>query len=156
MESSFFICWTSVISAPLVLQKIPAWRAAPNRWRKRCRSKKREERIMTKSRPTVMNLSSTVPTCYLSAKDPIAPKSPEKLIASGKKSESRMRRNSKSDAASSSQVKIHVYDSLTYHREDIVGRRLSADGSFSASLSSDNTFFVDQKVRVWLHDCYSS
>ena len=64
-----------------------------------------EERIVTKSRPTDIKLSSTVPASSSSSKDPIASKSPEKLVASGKR-ESRMRRNSKSDAASSSQVKL--------------------------------------------------
>ena len=52
-----------------------------------------------------MNLSSQVPTSSSSAKSPIASKSPGILIATGKP-ESRMRRNSKSDAASSSQVRL--------------------------------------------------
>ena len=64
-----------------------------------------QERIVTKSRPTGMNLSSTVSASSSSAKDPIASKSPEKLLASGKPA-SRMRRNSKPAAASSSQVKL--------------------------------------------------
>ena len=52
-----------------------------------------------------MNLSSHVPTSSFSAKSPIASKSPGILLATGKP-ESRMRRNSKSDAASSSQVRL--------------------------------------------------
>ena len=60
---------------------------------------------MAKSKPAAMHLSSHVPTSSSSAKDPIASKSPEKIIASGKL-ESRMRRNSKSDAASSSQARL--------------------------------------------------
>ena len=52
-----------------------------------------------------MNLSSTVPASSSSAKDPIASKSLGKLRASGK-NESRVRRTSKPDAASSSQVKL--------------------------------------------------
>ena len=52
-----------------------------------------------------MNLSSQVPTSSSSAKSPIASKSPGILIATGKP-ESRMRRNSKSDAAWSSQVRL--------------------------------------------------
>ena len=52
-----------------------------------------------------MNLSSTVPASSSSAKNSIASESPEILIATGNP-ESRMRRNSKSDAASSSQARL--------------------------------------------------
>ena len=52
-----------------------------------------------------MNLSSRVPASFSTAKIPIASKSPVIFTATGKP-ESRMRRNSKSDAASSSQVKL--------------------------------------------------
>ena len=55
---------------------------------------------MAKSKSTAMNLSS-----HVSANHPIASKSPGILIASGKP-ESRMRRNSKSDATSSSQERL--------------------------------------------------
>ena len=51
-----------------------------------------------------MNLSSHVPTSSSSAKSPVPSKGPGILIATGKPG-SRMRRNSKSDAASSSQVR---------------------------------------------------
>ena len=60
---------------------------------------------MAKSKSTAINLSSHVPTSSSSAKSPIASKSPGILIASGKL-ESRMRRNLKSDAASSSQARL--------------------------------------------------
>ena len=63
------------------------------------------ERSVTKSKSTAMNVSSHVPTSSSSAKSPIASKGPGKLTATGKP-ESRMRRNSKSDAASSSQVRL--------------------------------------------------
>ena len=52
-----------------------------------------------------MNLSSFVPTSSSSAESPIASKGLGILIAAGKP-ESRMRKNSKSDAASSSQVRL--------------------------------------------------
>ena len=52
-----------------------------------------------------MNLSSHVPTSSSTAKSPIASKSPGILTAAGKP-ENRTRRNSKSDAASSSQVRL--------------------------------------------------
>ena len=67
----------------------------------------KEEIIVAKSKYTAMNLSSHVPTSSSSAKSPIASKSPGILIASGKL-ESLMRRNSKSVAASSSQVRLWV------------------------------------------------
>ena len=63
---------------------------------KRMQEQKGEEITVAKSR--LMASSS-------SSKDPIASKSPVKLMASGKP-ESRVRRNSKPDAASSSQVKL--------------------------------------------------
>ena len=52
-----------------------------------------------------MNLSSHVAASSSSAKDPIASRTPGELIASGKP-ESKVRRNSKPDAASRSQVKL--------------------------------------------------
>ena len=52
-----------------------------------------------------MNLSSHVPTSSSSAKSPIAPKSPG-ILTAPVEHESRMRRNSKSDAASSSEVRL--------------------------------------------------
>ena len=60
---------------------------------------------MAKSKSTATNLSSHVPTSSSSAMSPIASKSPGILTATGKP-ESRMRRNSKSDAVSSSQARL--------------------------------------------------
>ena len=60
---------------------------------------------MAKSKPTVMNLSSTVSASSSSAKDPIASKSLGILRVSGKP-DARERRNSKPDAASSSQGRL--------------------------------------------------
>ena len=67
----------------------------------------KEERSVAKSKSTATNLSSHVPTSSLSAKSPIASKSSGILIATGKL-ESRMRRSSKSDAASSSQARLQA------------------------------------------------
>ena len=64
-----------------------------------------KKRIVAKSKSTAMNLSSHVPTSSSSAKIPIASQSPGILKATGKP-ESRMRRSSKSDAASSSQARL--------------------------------------------------
>ena len=72
-------------------------------------AKKGEERSVAKSKSTAMNLSSHVPTSSSSAKSQIASKCPVIVIATWKP-ESRMRRNSKSDAASSSQARLkHAY-----------------------------------------------
>ena len=60
---------------------------------------------MAKSKSTATNLSSHVPTSSSSANSPIASESLGILMATGKP-ESRMRRNSRSDAASSSQVRL--------------------------------------------------
>ena len=65
----------------------------------------KEERIVAKSKSTAMNLSSHGPASSSSAKSLIASKSPGILTATGKP-ESRMRRNAKSDAASSSQARL--------------------------------------------------
>ena len=72
---------------------------------KRMQEQKGQERSVAKSKSTAMNLSSHVPTGSSSAKSLIASKSPGKLTAT-RKPESRMRRNSKSDAASSSQARL--------------------------------------------------
>ena len=60
---------------------------------------------MAKSKSTATILSSHVPTSSSSASSPIASESPGILVATGKL-ESRMRRNSKSNAASSSKVRL--------------------------------------------------
>ena len=72
---------------------------------KRMQEQKGEERSVAKSKSTAMNLSSHVPTSSTSAISPIASKGPGILKATGKP-ESMMRRNSKSDAALSSQVRL--------------------------------------------------
>ena len=64
-----------------------------------------EEGIVAKSTSTAMNLSSHVPTSSSCANSPIASQSPGILTATGKP-ERKMRRNSKSDAASSSQARL--------------------------------------------------
>ena len=76
-----------------------------NTMAKRMQERKEEERSVAKSKSTAMNLSSHVPTSSSSAKSLIASKSLGTLIPTGKP-ESRMKRNSKSDAASSSQAKL--------------------------------------------------
>ena len=72
---------------------------------KRVQEQKEEERIVTKSGPTAMNLSSTVSASSSSAKNLITSSDPVKLMAAGKLA-SRTRRNSRPDDAPSSQVKL--------------------------------------------------
>ena len=72
---------------------------------KRMQEQMGEQRIVATSKSTAMNLSLHVPTSSSSAMSPIASKSPGIIISTGRH-ESRMRRNSKSDAASSSQVRL--------------------------------------------------
>ena len=74
----------------------------PNTMAKRMQEQKGEERSVTKSKSTA---TTHVLTSSSSAKSPIASQNPGTLVASGKP-ESRMRRNSKSAAASSSQVRL--------------------------------------------------
>ena len=79
--------------------------SCPKKKARRMQERKGEERSVAKSKSTAMNLSSHVPTSSSSAKKPIASKGPRILIATVKPA-SKMRRNSKSDAASNSQVRL--------------------------------------------------
>ena len=79
--------------------------SCPNTMAKRMQEQKGDERSVAISKSTAMDLSSHVPTSFSSAKSPIASESSGILIATGKP-ESRMRRNSKPDAASSSQARL--------------------------------------------------
>ena len=72
---------------------------------KRMQEQKGEDIIVAKSKSTATNWSSHVPTSSSSATRRIGSKSPGILKARGKP-ESSMRRNSTSDAASSSQVRL--------------------------------------------------
>ena len=72
---------------------------------KRVQEQKEEEKIVAKSRPTAMNLSSSVPASSSSTKNMI-PSSDLETIVAAVKLAIRTRRNSKPDAASSSQVKL--------------------------------------------------
>ena len=67
---------------------------------------KEGDRIVAKSKPTAMNLTSIVSTSSSSVNHPIASKSLGILKASTGKPDARARRNSKPDAASSSQGRL--------------------------------------------------
>ena len=73
---------------------------------KRMQEQKEEDRIAEKSNPMAMNLTSTVSTSSSSVNRPIASKSPGILKLSTGKAGARARRNSKPDAASSSQGRL--------------------------------------------------
>ena len=79
--------------------------SCPETIARRMQEQKGEERIVAQSKSTAMNLSSHVLASSSSAKSPIASKSLVILIDTVKP-ESRMRRNSKSDAASCSQARL--------------------------------------------------
>ena len=78
---------------------------------KRMQEQKEEDRIVAKSKPTAMKLTSTVSTRSSSVNHPIASKSPGILKASTGKPDAMARRNSKPDAASSSQL-VEVAEKL--------------------------------------------
>ena len=100
---------------------------------KRMQEQKGEERIVAKSKSTAMNLSSHVPASSSSAKSLIASNCPGILIAAVKL-ESRMRRNSKSEAASSSQARLQdaylggLMDTAT--GKPVATKQESRNGSF--------------------------
>ena len=92
---------------------------------KRVQEQKEEERTVAKSRPTVMNLSSTIQASSSSAKNLIKSSDPEKLIAAVKPA-SRTRRNSRPYEAPSSQVKLKdVY--LGGLMDDSAGKFVAAE-----------------------------
>ena len=73
---------------------------------KRMQEQKEVDRIVAKSKPTAMNLTSIVSTSSSSVNHPIASKSPGILKASTGFPDARARRNSKRHAASSSQGRL--------------------------------------------------
>ena len=99
----FFIRAISAISAPLAALRISAYLPAP-KWRRGYKNKK-EERVVSKSRPAAMNLSSPIATSSSSASSSIACESLEMPIASGKP-DSRMGNSNAFDAVSTSQVRL--------------------------------------------------
>ena len=100
----FFVCSTTAISALFAAPRISELHHRKDG--EKDAGAKGEERSVGKSKSTAMNLSSHVPTSSSSAKKVrLRPKVPGILTAQGKP-ESRMRGNSESDAASSSQAPL--------------------------------------------------
>ena len=105
---------------------------------KRMQEQKEEEIIVAKTKPTAMNLSSTVLASSSSAKDPIASKGPGKLRASGKP-DARERRNSKPDAAESSQGRLKDAH-LGGLMDRVAGKPASTDKSQALWEFSESSF----------------
>ena len=134
-----------------------------NTMAKRMQEQKEEERIVAKSTSTAMNLSSTVPASSSSAQDPIASKSPGVLIATGNP-ESRLRRNSKSDGASSSQARLQdaylgeLMDAAT--EKPVATKEDSGDVDLfeSETWSLDEEELTEKPVaeKEWSHNLHGS
>ena len=77
-----------------------------NKLAKRHIEQQEENRIVAKSKPVAMNLTSNVSTSFPSVNHPIASKSRGILKASTGKSDAKARRNSKPDAASGSRGRL--------------------------------------------------
>ena len=100
--TTFFICSTSAISALSAALRNSAWLAAPKRWRRGCKNKKKKTGLWQNPSLWAMNLTSTVPASSSCAKNLVTSSDPGILKASTGKPDARARRNSKSVAASSS------------------------------------------------------
>ena len=72
----FFFCSTSAISAPFIALRISTGLAAPKKMAKRMQEQEEEDRIVAKSKPMAMNLTSTDSTSSSFVNHPIASKSP--------------------------------------------------------------------------------
>ena len=146
---------------------------------KRMQEQKGEERSVPKSKSTAMNLSSHVPASSSSAKIPIASKSLGILTAT-RKPESRMRRNSKSDAASSAHlgglkdegagkplatkeesgdVDLSESETWSFHEEEVTGRPVAyktATGKPGASSRSEILENPAAESKEWPCNLYMS
>ena len=78
----FFICFLSAISAPLAAPRIFSL-ATCSTMAKRIQDQKEEERVVSKSRPAVVNLSSFIAATSSAASSPIASESLGMPTASG-------------------------------------------------------------------------
>ena len=77
------ICSIAAFSAPLAAPRISALISCCT-MAKRIQERTEEERVVSKSRPAAMNLSSSIATSSTTASSPFASKSPGMPIASGK------------------------------------------------------------------------
>ena len=127
--------------------------SCPNTMAKRMQEQKGERRIVAKSNSTAMNLSSHVPASSSTAESPIASQSQGMLIATGN-AESRMRRNSKSDAASSSQVRLQ--DAYLGWLMDTATEKLVATKAESGDvdLSESETLEFSRRHSDWETHCF--
>ena len=101
--------WSIFLNATLIFfisALFAALRISAKTMAKRIQEQKEEDRIVAKSNLLAMNLTSNVSTSSSSVNHPIALKSPGILKASAGQPDARTRRNSKPDAASSSQGRL--------------------------------------------------
>ena len=104
--TNFFVCSTSAISALFCCAQNFSLSSCPRTVAKRTQEQKRTRQECEKSKPMARNLTSTVSTSSSSVNHPIASKIPGILKASTGKPDVRTGRNSKPDAASSSQGRV--------------------------------------------------
>ena len=150
--------------------------SCPKTMAKRMQEQKGEERIVSKSMPMAINLSSIVSASSSSAKDPIASTGPTNLTASWKP-DVRGRRNSKPYVTSSSQVRLQdAYldglmervagkpaatdesqelwefsesESWSNHEKEVTGKPFAHDnvtGKLVASINSENSGILKQQA----------
>ena len=158
--------------------------SCPEKMAKRVQEQKDEERIVAKSRPTTMNLSSTVRASSSSAENLITSSDPGTLTAAGKLA-CRTRRNSRPDEAPSSQVKLKdVYlgglmdncavkpvateenqvfwefsesESWSVHEDEVTGEPVvckKSEGKPEASSVSENSGNPRAERRTWPHNFF--
>ena len=126
---------------------------------KRVQEQKEEDKVAAKSKPMIMNLTATVSTSSSSVNHPIASKSPGILKASTGKLDARARRNSKPDAASSSQgrLKDAYFGGLMV---EVTGRLVATDKSQESWEFSESESWSDHEknsVReTWCRELYVS
>ena len=95
----------------------------PKKMAKRVREQKEEERVVAKSRPTAMNLSSTVPARSSSAKNLITSSDPGETHSCGETRQAGRGRNLRPDGASSSRSEaepLSAVERQDTHRKDKV------------------------------------
>ena len=151
----FSILFNISLFSLLCCSQISSWTSCTEAMAKRMQEQKGEERIVAKSKPTAMNLTSTVSTSSSSVNHPIASRSPRILKASTGKPDVRARRNSKPDAAWSSRGRLkdaYLGGLLVEVAEKPAATDKSQESwEFSESESSRNSESSGAGRRKWPH-----
>ena len=117
---------------------------------------KEEDRVAVKSKPTAMNLTSTVSTSSSSVNHPIASKSLGILKASTGEPDARARRNSKPDAASSSRgrLKDAYFGGLMFGvAEKLAATKVRSHGKFLSDLNPGAITRKKVSVKLGAESC---